>query len=60
MPKPKIDYSKCKNTKTCVNVCPVNVYEDKGGKVVVARPQDCIGCRACEVSCPYKAIKVSD
>ena len=60
MPKPTIDYSKCENSKTCINVCPVKVYDDKGDKVVVARPQDCIGCRACEVSCPYKAIKVSD
>lgn len=60
MPKPEIDYSKCKVTETCINVCPVNVFAKESNKVIVKNPQDCIGCRACEVSCPEKAIKVID
>lgn len=58
--RPYIDYSKCKKCKTCVDVCPVGVFEERGGKVEVARPEDCIQCRACEVSCPNKAIEVKE
>jgi len=53
-----INLKKCNGCGTCVNVCPVNVYELKGGKSVAARPNDCIECKACEVSCPTGAIKV--
>ncbi len=60
MPKPIIDYKKCTTCETCVGVCPVQVFEKKNNKVEVAKPEDCIGCRACEVQCPEKAIKVED
>ncbi len=52
---------KCVGSFECVDVCPVGVFE-KGsdGKVKVANPDECIGCRACEVNCPQKAIKVED
>ncbi len=60
MPKPIIDYKKCTTCETCVGVCPVQVFEKKGDKVVVAKPEECIGCRACETQCPEKAIKVED
>ena len=58
MPKPTIDYKKCTSCGTCADTCPVQVFAKEGGKVVVKKPQDCIGCKACEVSCPAKAIKV--
>jgi NAD-dependent dihydropyrimidine dehydrogenase PreA subunit len=29
-------------------------------KSVVKKPDECIGCRACEVQCPAKAIVVKD
>ena len=53
MPKPVIDESKLDEEKSKVlkEICPVNVFEIKDGKLVVARPQDCIGCKACEVQC---------
>ena len=60
MPKPVIDYKKCKVTKTCIDVCPVNVFEVEGDKVIVKNPGACIGCRSCEVNCPASAIKVID
>ena len=60
MTKPIVDEKKCTGEGTCVQVCPVNVFEIKNGKSVPVRAKDCIGCRACETSCPTKAIKVVD
>ena len=60
MPHPIIDYAKCKTHKVCVEVCPMEVFEEKDGKVVVAKPDECIGCKACEVQCPESAIVVED
>ena len=53
-----IDYSKCKFSKECMNVCAMNVFEEENGKIVVKNPEKCIGCKACEVSCPNGAVKV--
>ena len=60
MPKPIIDQKKHTTCKSCHQVCPMNVYNFKAGKTIVARPEDCIGCRACEVQCEDEAIKVVD
>ncbi|RLI96255.1 MAG: ferredoxin [Candidatus Aenigmatarchaeota archaeon] len=60
MPKPVVDKKKCTGCGTCVNVCPVNVFELKDGKSNVVRPEECIGCKACENSCPAQAIVVKD
>jgi 2-oxoglutarate ferredoxin oxidoreductase subunit delta len=60
--RPYIDCNKCKQHFVCVNVCPSNVFDKVGEKECpkVARPQECIGCRACEVNCPETAIEVSE
>jgi len=58
MPKIKVDLKKCTGCGTCVSVCPVNVYELKNKKAVPVRENECIECKACEVSCPQKAISV--
>jgi NAD-dependent dihydropyrimidine dehydrogenase PreA subunit len=50
MPKPVIKDPRKVDCKV-VDVCPVNVFDCKDKKLVVARPQDCIGCRACESTC---------
>ncbi|PIU29732.1 ferredoxin [Candidatus Woesearchaeota archaeon CG07_land_8_20_14_0_80_44_23] len=58
--KPVIDYKKCNNCKICISVCPMGVYSEEKGKVVVKKPNACIGCRSCEVQCPPGAIKIEE
>lgn len=64
MAKPKlkrhhINREWCKGCGICVELCPKNVLElDEHEKVIVARPQDCICCRLCELRCPDFAIEV--
>ncbi len=49
MPKPVIKDPKKADCKVA-DVCPLKVFDCKNGKLLVARPEDCIGCRACEAS----------
>ena len=62
MPKVTIDENKCTGCGTCVDICPMQVFElEKAKKKSVAKKEsECIGCRACEVQCPASAIKVED
>jgi len=60
MPKPIIDYKKCTSCGSCIEVCPVQVFEKEDKKTVVKKPDECIGCRACEAQCPKQAISVED
>ena len=57
-----VDLEKCTGCGTCVDTCPVEVFElqEKEGKTVsVAIAEDeCIVCRACEVQCPEEAIEI--
>jgi len=55
---PVVDKKKCTGCETCVSVCPQNVFEMKGGKSHVARPENCVECGACVSSCPEGAIKL--
>lgn len=60
MPKPIIDYKKCNSCGTCVDICPMQIFVKEKDKTVVKKPDECIGCKACEVQCPKKAIKIED
>jgi NAD-dependent dihydropyrimidine dehydrogenase PreA subunit len=60
MPKVTIDAEKCNGCGTCIDVCPVGVFEMKGDKAVVVNEDVCTGCHACEGSCPTEAITVLD
>ena len=57
---PVIDYEKCKVSKKCIEVCPMEVFRIEDGKVFVKKPEECIGCKECEVNCPTGAIKVKE
>ena len=60
MPKPIINSDKCTGCKTCVEICPVEVFAIKDGKATVKNADACIGCRACEAQCEAEAIKIED
>jgi 2-oxoglutarate ferredoxin oxidoreductase subunit delta len=48
----------CKGCEICVTFCPKDVLVMEGGKVKVARLEDCIKCMLCELRCPDFAITV--
>lgn len=60
MAKINVDPEKCTGCGTCVDVCPVGVYELKEGKSVPIKADECLLCRACETQCPTGAITVAE
>ena len=54
----KVDNDKCTGCGTCVDTCPMSVYEIQDGKSVPVKVEECIVCRACEAQCPEGAIQV--
>jgi iron only hydrogenase large subunit-like protein len=56
-----INDDKCKNSYSCVRVCPVNAIEVRPQKKHPAiLPQKCIGCGLCFVSCSPHAVEFRD
>jgi len=56
-----IDDDKCRNSYSCVRVCPVNAIAVKPQKAhPFILPDRCIGCGLCYVSCSPKAIAFRD
>jgi iron only hydrogenase large subunit-like protein len=56
-----INDEKCRNSYSCVRVCPVNAIEVKPQKKHPAiLPDRCIGCGLCFVSCTSKAVEFRD
>ncbi len=55
-PIPKWDFSKCTKCGECARVCKQNAIVAVKGKYPAFVPDLCIGCKACIVACPAKAI----
>lgn len=56
-----IDDDKCRNSYSCVRVCPVNAIEVRPQKDhPTILPDRCIGCGLCYVSCSPRAIHFRD
>lgn len=57
----RIDDEKCRNSYSCVRVCPVNAIEVKPQKEhPTILSERCIGCGLCYVSCSPRAIEFRD
>ncbi len=58
----KVDHEKCDGDGTCVDVCPVAVFElqeiDGKKKAVPVNEDECLVCMACVTQCPQNAIEV--
>jgi NAD-dependent dihydropyrimidine dehydrogenase PreA subunit len=55
-----IDLDACKKCKKCVNACFVDVlrWNEAEKTPIVAYPEDCVWCLACEAACPAQCIEV--
>jgi NAD-dependent dihydropyrimidine dehydrogenase PreA subunit len=65
MPEVMVDWNRCSGTGTCLEVCPVNVFElqeiaehPETLKAVPVRAEDCVLCMDCVGKCIEQAIKV--
>ena len=56
----KIDSEACKGCKACMNACFTDVirWNEAEKKPVVAYPEDCVWCLACEAGCSAQCIEV--
>ena len=55
-----IEEARCRSCGICIDVCPTQVLVPVPAtrKAIVARIEQCTGCRLCEVLCPDWAVTV--
>lgn len=51
-PTIEIDETRCDLCGECVKICPKDVLEIRGEKLVVVAPYECMSCPDCEEKCP--------
>lgn len=55
-----VSESRCTQCNLCVQVCPVNVFDEvPGAAPIIARQEDCQTCFMCELYCPVDALYVA-
>ncbi|MDY6932839.1 MAG: 4Fe-4S binding protein [Spirochaetota bacterium] len=58
---PKIFYDWCKACGICSEFCPKSVISRDGYSVpLIEHPDNCVGCRFCELHCPDFAISIEE
>jgi NAD-dependent dihydropyrimidine dehydrogenase PreA subunit len=55
-----IDRENCTACQTCMGACFLDVlrWDEQADRPVVAYPEDCVWCYACELACPAQCIDV--
>lgn len=56
-PVPRINKKKCRKCGTCVRVCRENAILQIKGDYPILISDQCIGCSACQIACPFGAIE---
>jgi NAD-dependent dihydropyrimidine dehydrogenase PreA subunit len=58
--KVTVDQTKCVGCGSCMDACPVEVYEVKQGKAVPVQESECLGCQSCVEVCNEGALSVEE
>ncbi len=54
-----VDYELCTGCGTCIEICPMDVFRDRGdGSPAICYADDCQCCYLCELKCPADALLV--
>jgi MinD superfamily P-loop ATPase len=48
----------CTDCGMCILVCPHEVFSQRNGEVLLAKPTACMECGACQLNCPFDAVTV--
>jgi NAD-dependent dihydropyrimidine dehydrogenase PreA subunit len=59
MPKISIDPELCTKCGTCVENCPVNIFNQEEEDTIpcIKNPENCVLCGECVSNCPANAVK---